>query len=238
MYPFPHVRAAWNRLWRRIALELEHAPRALDWDRDLHQVWRDPALLLGVTCGWPLVTQLGGGLVVVGTFDPAVPLAATGRYRSVLIASQATSVAGLHALPRAVAAVNGTDSLSGWVSLCHAWGGTPADVMVTGSHLASMRAVARGDAQVASIDAVSYELVAAVEPATTAALHVVGHGPLVPALPIVTAAANAARVPELRNALAVAVTDPALAATCAALLIRGFVPFDRADYEPLLHLAP
>jgi hypothetical protein len=29
-----------------------------------------------------------------------------------------------------------------------------------------------------------------------------------------------------------------MAATCAALRIRGFVALDRSDYEPLLALAP
>ena len=237
MYPFPHIRPHWDRLWARIAAEVPGAPPALAWERPLDELWRDPALLMGVTCGWPLVMQLPG-LAVVGTFDPAVPWAHAGRYRSVLVASKPASIGEWRHVPGAVAAVNGTDSLSGWVSLCDAWGGTPEHLLVTGAHLESLRAVSRGDAQVASIDAVTFELAVEAEPMTAGAVHVVGHGPLVPALPIVTASADTDRVLALRAAVAAAVGDPTMAGTCAALRIRGFVAFDRSEYAPLLALAP
>jgi ABC-type phosphate/phosphonate transport system substrate-binding protein len=233
MYPFPHVRSHWDRLWTRIAAELPGAPVALAWERSLDELWREPALLVGVTCGWPLVTQLPR-LEVVGTFDPIVPWARVGRYRSVLVASKPRSIREWR-ITGAVVAVNGTDSLSGWVSLCVVWGGAPEQLLVTGAHLESLRAVARGDAQVASIDAVTFELAVENEPMTAGTVHVIGHGPLVPALPIVTASADA--VPALRAAFAAALSDPEMAGTCAALKIRGFVELDRSDYEPLLALA-
>jgi ABC-type phosphate/phosphonate transport system substrate-binding protein len=237
MYPFPHLRAHWDRLWSRIAAEVPGAPSTLAWERPLDELWRDPTLLVGVTCGWPLVTQLAREVEVIGTFDPAVPWARGGRYRSVLVASKPVSIAEWRRTPGAVAAVNATDSLSGWVSLRHAWSGVPEHLLVTGAHVESLRAVARGLAQVASIDAVSFELAVEAEPMTAGAVHVIGHGPLVPALPIVTASANADRVPQLRAAIAAAVADPAMDPVCAALRISGFVTFDRHDYEPLLTLA-
>lgn len=238
MYPFAHLRHHWDRLWDRIAFELPGAPAALSWGHHLHDLWRDPALLVGVTCGWPLVTQLEGAVEVVGTFDPAVPWAGGGHYRSVLVASKPLSFVEWRRTPGTVAAVNGTDSLSGWVSLCQAWGGRPEHVLVTGAHVESLRAVARGEAHVASIDALSFELAVESEPAIAGAVHVVGHGPLVPALPIVTSCAHAERVPEIRTAVSAAVGDPDMAAVCAALRIRGFVALDRTDYDGLISLAP
>lgn len=134
--------------------------------------------------------------------------------------------------------VNSTDSLSGWVSLQHAWGGRPAVIVETGSHLESVRAVATGRADVASIDAVSWALFAELEPESVSLLHVVGAGPRVPCLPVVASSAHAGDVPALRTAFAAAVADPAASEACAALRIRGFVPMDLADYLPLRSLVP
>jgi ABC-type phosphate/phosphonate transport system substrate-binding protein len=155
----------------------------------------------------------------------------------VLIGNRAWSPAELLALPGA-AAVNGFESLSGWISLCAACGGPPRDVLVTGSHGESLRAVAEGRAQLASIDALSFEFLLEADRSPASVVHIVGHGPLVPSLPLVTGSAWAHRRDELRAAISGAIADPATSRARARLRIRGFVPFDRSDYEPLLELAP
>lgn len=240
MYPFEHLRTHYHDLWsalRRHAVD-DSLPVSLDWNRDLHASWTDPALVLGQTCGWPLVTALAGRVAVVGSFDVDVPCAAEGRYRSVLVARRPMSVSELKGMPDTVVAVNSFDSLSGWVSLCHAWGGRPPHVLETGAHRDSLRAVAEGTAHLASIDAVSYEHIVDVAPAQASCVHVVGHGPVVPSLPLICSLERADTVPGLRAALAAVVADPDQSATMRALRIRGFVPFGLADYEPLLALAP
>jgi ABC-type phosphate/phosphonate transport system substrate-binding protein len=119
-----------------------------------------------------------------------------------------------------------------------AWGGVPPNVLYTGSHVLSMRAVAAGEAQVASIDALSFEFLAETEPATVGRLHIIGHGPLVGTLPLVMSTAVAHRRDEVRAAFTDAVADPALADACARLRINAFVPVGLEHYESLRALVP
>ncbi|MFM7686294.1 MAG: phosphate/phosphite/phosphonate ABC transporter substrate-binding protein [Actinomycetota bacterium] len=232
MYPFAHLREAYDRLWQAVHQRLPGSPEALAHDIDLHSAWHHPDLLVGQTCGWPLVTELAE-VVVIGAFDVRVPFAAGGRYRSVIIGNKPVAM-GLQNL----AAVNGFGSLSGWVSLCHALGGAPVRVVETGAHAESVRAVAEGRAEVASIDSMSFEFLADSQPALVGRVHVIGHGPVVGSLPLVTAPAHADRLADLQAAFSGAVADPALASALEVLRIRGFVPFDRSDYLPLLQIRP
>lgn len=242
MYPLAGLREPYDALWaalreRLMAAGLADVPESLEWDRDLHQTWADPDLLVGNTCGWPLVTELEGKVAVIGSFDMDVPFAADGHYRSVLVAAKPVPFGEWRSRPGTVLAVNTLDSLSGWVSLAHEWGTIPDEPLVTGGHLHSMRAVASGAAHVASIDAVSFEHVVRSEP-MTGGLHIVGHGPRVPTLPLVCAARHAGLVPVLRRAIADVVLDPAMRDVLAALRIRGFVPLDRSAFDHLPSLLP
>jgi ABC-type phosphate/phosphonate transport system substrate-binding protein len=238
MYPFAHLRDAYDTLWRVVRRHLGDGPAELDPDLDLHESWRRSDLLLGQTCGWPLVTQLLDAVTVVGAFDVRAPFASGGRYRSVLVASKPRSVEEWKADPDTVVAQSGPDSLSGWVSLQWAWGGAPPNVRTTGGHVLSMRAVAAGEAHLASIDALSYEFFVESEPAVAARLHVVGHGPSVGTLPLVMANELGDRRDDVRAALAAAVADPDAAAACARLRINGFVPCGPEAYADLPGLLP
>lgn len=240
MYPFEHLRADYETLWSRVRASLgdDSLPVSLDWVRDLHASWLEDGLVLGQTCGWPLVTALDGRVAVVGSFDVDVPFASGGRYRSVIVARRPYSVEEWTADPDTRVAVNSFDSLSGWVSLCAAWGGRPARIVETGAHRESLRAVAEGAAEVASLDAVSWEHVRDLAPRTVSSVHVVGHGPTVPSLPLVCALGRASTVPALRAALAAVIADPAFEPVARRLRIRGFVPFERSDFDGLRALAP
>ena len=235
MYPFAQVRAATNDLWAAIRRNLGWGPDELEWNVLTPDVWSDPNLLLAQCCGWPLVAELPDSMAVLGTFDYAVPDSVNGTYRSVIVTGTERSLDELRADPRTLAAVNDHLSLSGWISLQHVWGGKPQN-FVTGAHIESCRALVDGRAQVACIDAVSFNLFEEFEPAAVAGLRVIGHGPRIPCLPIFVPVQHVAKVPELRSAFAAAVADPSLAEARRALRIRGFEPRDRADYLPVLTL--
>ncbi len=237
MYPFEPLRSAIGSLWASVTRHLEWGPSTLDWEELPPDVWRHPDLFLAQACGWPLVNQLVDEVAVVGTFAYDVPGAADGRYQSVLI-SRAVSLAEVRRLPNVVAAANAPDSLSGWISLQRVWDGVAPAMVKTGSHLESVRAIADGRADVASIDAVTWSLISTLEPLMVSGLSVVGNGPTVPCLPLVVPLLLSDRVDDLRAAFTAAVADPAMADACAALRISAFVPLDLDDYLPLLSLLP
>ena len=235
MYPFIHLRPAYDRLWQAVGEQLPFAVPPLNWDLPPDVACRRDDLLVGQTCGWPLITELAPSVHVVGTFDCDVDGAVDGSYRSVLVAASDEPLAAILARPELSVAANSPDSLSGWISLLVV--AARADVEFdavewTGSHAASVDAVRLGRADLASIDAVSWAHLG------NTGLTVVGHGPRVPCLPLVTSGSMAGDVVEdLRRAFDTTVSSPVMADTCATLRIRGFVSRRLADYEGLSALA-
>ncbi len=238
MYDWPAVSEAVDRLWNSIRRTLEEldvdAPieRARPEESIVH--WRDPKLLLSQTCGLPLIRHLADDVAIVGAFDHHLPGTGPGDYHSVLVVGPSTSAATLADLDGATAAVNSADSQSGHAALRHALVPHPDAVAAgieSGSHRRSIELVADGEADVAAIDAVSWELALAHEPAAQRC-RVVGRTDPAPALPIVTNRANAALLPHLRAALAhgVANLEPA---DRDALHVHGFVARDLGDYHLL-----
>ena len=240
MYPFVELRPAYEALWSAVHRRAPWLPGRLTWHDDVHRSWTSPDLVVGYTCGWPLVTRLAATVQVVGTFEFDVPGAEGSSYRSVLVAREAGPLASFAG---ASAAVNGPDSLSGWVSLIAAVHGAGArwtgPVTWTGAHVESVRAVQSGAADIASIDAVSWHHVRRFAPELTDGLEIVGEGPLVPCLPVVAPRRLPAdAIDQLASALEHAVVDPALATEVADLRVRSFVRRTLDDYLPLLELAP
>lgn len=240
MYPFPPLRAAYERYWAAVHRRAPWAPAVLDWERPLAEVWVAPDLVVGQTCGWPLVTSLHHRVRVLGAFEPMVASAEGHRYRSLIVA---TRDAEIHSFAGSVAAVNSADSLSGWISLVTAVigaGGTwRGEVVHTGAHLESVRALHERRAEVASIDAVSWAHISTFHPGLVADLVVVGNGPLVGSLPLITAASTTDdQLAELRLALSGAFAEREAGAAMLVARMSGFVPLDVADYSALTALRP
>ena len=234
MYPFAPLRPAWGRLWTAVHARAPWTPAALTWDRTVQDHWVDPACAVCHACGWPVVTTLRSTVAVVGAFSLALPEADGHRYRSVLVASRAGELASFVTAESTVAA-NSDDSLSGWISLQAATVGRgrawPGRVHWTGAHIESVRAVRGGDADLASIDELTWALLHRLEPGLVEGVHVVGRGPWIPSPAIVT---STGRVDELRSAFAGAMEEPTTRSARAALLLAGFVALDVAEYETVL----
>jgi ABC-type phosphate/phosphonate transport system substrate-binding protein len=236
MYPLESLRTAWDRLYGVAARGVVDAPPELRWDLDAHDTWSNPQLVLGMTCGWPLITDLRTRVRVVGTFLYDVDGQAGHTYRSVIVARRPSTVAEMAG---ATLAFNSTDSLSGYVSIIAAlpagqasW---PGPTLQTGAHLASIEAVRDGRADIASIDAMTWAYTRRDAPDLLRDLVVIDRGPVVPHLPLILpGGAGDDALASWRAAFADAVRDPGLGETLDRLLIQGFVALDADDYERAL----
>ena len=244
MYDLPENAAANDALWRRIAEGLRvrgvEAP-TLARDVEPAALWRDPGLIFGQTCGYPYVTALRSAVVLIATPEYAFPGCNGADHCSFVVCSIRESRRELAAFRGAVAAVNAWDSNTGMnlfrATIAGVAGGRPffSDVILTGSHAASLEAVADGRAGLAAIDCVTFGLLSHHRPGVVERVAVVAETPSSPGLPFVMSAGwPEATVAAAREALFEALADPALAGARAALGLKGARILADADYERVL----
>ncbi|QDL91399.1 hypothetical protein FDP22_06135 [Paroceanicella profunda] len=227
MYDWPEIRPAtdafWNRMRERLARDGIFTPERLSRELTAAESWAHPDLLLGQTCGWPLTHGLAGHAVPVARPIHDLPGCGDGVYRSAVIVRSGED-RPLHTLR---AAVNGADSLSGHHAL-RRWFARRSIALVphlvTGAHRASVIAVREGKADIAAIDAVSWELARRHE--DTRGLERLGWTEEAPALPFITAPGG----PTAALARALARPGPEIA---AALGLIGILPAGLEDYATL-----
>ena len=239
-YPFDDIAWAYDKLWIATADRCSWLPRKLTRSADPTKLWRSENQFVSQTCGWPLVTQLGETVRVVGAFRQTTPESASHFYRSVVVGRVDGTPFDFQG---SVAAVNELESLSGWISLIAAIHGPQetwrGDFKVSGSHAESVRMLNRGEADIASIDSVTLAHLRRIDPQAINSLFVICNGPLVPCLPIIThRSVSDSQISELRQALSESTRDPSIAAATSALFISGFDALDLEDYLPLRNLTP
>ncbi len=236
MYPFEPLRPAWERLVEAIHERLPWVPVGLDWSEDVHDSWIDPVCVIGHACGWPVATALTTHVRVAGAFALTSATAEGHEYRSVLLSRSEHRVDELAStLP--VVAANSVESLSGWVSFLVAAGvaAWPGEVIWTGAHRESLRAVSEGRAEVACIDGHTLSLLRRIEPGVDAGLVEIAHGPKIPSPAVVVRrTVDDGTLDEVRAALTAVSADPRLADDRALLMIDRFVPLDEAPYRELV----
>lgn len=235
MYDWPEEYAATDAIWsafraRLPQLDLPAALTRPDWV-GIETLWRDPGLVFSQTCWGPLRLGLSDHLTVLAQPDySAFPGGRGPLYRSVLVAPPSGSPrkaapepegsgAALPPLDGLRLAFNARDSLSGWIALAEDLGEDPAalatEVVETGGHRASIRAVAEGRADIAAIDIRSWDLARRHEPCARS-LAVVGWTAARPGLPYVTSRSTGR---ETARALT------------AALIAMGCHPAPEGGYE-------
>ena len=246
MYEFAETRAALDALWAAIAARLRSAgiagvPAGLTRHRALADIWRDRHLLLAQTCGYPFLAELTGHARIVATPTYDVPGCDGAWHRSFIIVRADAPYRTLADLRGARAAVNGYDSNSGMnlfrAALAPIARGQPmfTSVAVTGAHAVSFAAVARGEADVAAIDCVSYWFITRESPELATRIRVLAETPPSPGLPLITRKETPdAAVDIMREALDAAVASPALSERMAALRLTGFARLGAADYAIIL----
>lgn len=193
MYDWPEIAAATDGLWALIRRHLEQsgieAPARLNREADPWAIWQDPALLLAQTCGMPYRTKLHGGVALVGTPDYGLTGLSPGHYCSEIVARREETGSFPDFRDR-ILAYNDPISQSGWAAvqnLAADCGFAFTRLLMTGAHRASAEAVAKGDADLAAIDAVTWRLISAHRPEVAKRLRVICRTEPTPALPLITA---------------------------------------------------
>lgn len=246
MYDFEEVRSAHDVLWRSVARRLERAgvegvPAALSRGRGVHELWTDPALLLSQCCGADLMGRYAGELTLLATPRYSAPGCEGGLYSSLIIVSAESRATGIADLRAAVCAINGYESHSGvnalraLVSPLNRGGRFFSRIVVTGSHPASVAAVAGGKAEVASIDCVTYALLERYRPAALEGTRRLCRSERAPGIPFVTRSGSpAVRIGQLQRALVEAFEEPEVRAAGAAMFIEGVEILPLAAYDRIL----
>lgn len=188
MYDLPPLRGANDRFWGAIRARLGYGPTTLARNRDAWGIWTSPDLLLAQTCGMPYRTGLHGKVRLVGTPDYGLTDCPPGYYRSALVVRSDDPRQAEAAFAGARFAYNEPGSQSGWSApMVHlrARSVPMGDLIQTGAHAHSVHAVARGEADLAGIDALTWALVCDHDP-TAQTLRVLAWTEPTPGLPYIT----------------------------------------------------
>jgi ABC-type phosphate/phosphonate transport system substrate-binding protein len=112
-----------------------------------------------------------------------------------------------------------------------------SSVVLTGSHGASVAAVDNGQADLASIDCVSFALLGRGRPELIERVAIVAESPRLPCLPFTAAGSlPVLMIAAVRKALIAALADPDLAETRAVLGLKGARVATPADYDGVMEI--
>jgi ABC-type phosphate/phosphonate transport system substrate-binding protein len=242
MYDFPWTAAANDALWSALAGRLRaaglEAPPALTRGEDLHDVWRNPQLIFAQTCGYPFVTVLRERVALIATPLYRFEGCEGAAHRSFIVAQKQSPRRTLSDFAGARAAVNARDSNSGMnlfrSVVAPVAGGRRffGEVIITGSHAASLAAVSEGRADIASIDCVTFGLLQRGRPDETDRVAVLARSPPSPGLPLIMSADLAPKyMSAVREALLATLEDPALAEHRETLGLIGAQTLAPSEYE-------
>jgi ABC-type phosphate/phosphonate transport system substrate-binding protein len=247
MYDFPWIAAANDALWASIVARLAEAgvraPMGLTRGGDLAARWRHSGLTFGQTCGYPYVIGLKDTVTLIAAPEYSFPGCEDALHRSFIIRRVDEPHRALDEFRGTVAALNAHDSNTGMnlfrAAIAPVAGGAPffSSIFVTGSHEASLSAVAEGKADLASIDCVSFALIKRGRPELIERVAIAAESPLSPCLPFIASASlPAPTIEAVREALFAALADPNLAETRAALGLEGARVATPSDYDRVIAL--
>jgi ABC-type phosphate/phosphonate transport system substrate-binding protein len=244
-YDLPEVRSATDAFWRVVAKNLRRhgvkgVPVRLDRRIPVAGQWRRPDLLLSQACGFNIVTDFAQNLKVLATPSYRIIGCGAGTYRSMVIVREESRIQSIEDLRGTSCAINDLSSHSGANALRHLvaplrrQGRVFASVHVSGAHVASIRAVQSGLADVAAIDCVTFELLRRYRAAAIEGIRCLTYTAAAPAPPYVTSAAHSPdRVRRMVDALLATMEDPGSRACREALMIRGICTVSSSCYEEL-----
>ncbi len=245
-YDLRELRWATDQLWVCLRGHLENqgisaTPVQLNRTLPPSEQWVSPHLLFTQACGYDAVLSSREHLQIVATPSFTVPGLAPGHYQSLVLVAQDSPAFTLAELEGMRCAINGPTSHSGMNGLRsllaphHNAGSFFREIVVSGSHRQSLRALQEGRVDVASIDLVSYTLLQGCAGDLIRGLRTLARTASVPAPPYVTSRRQGKEtVRKLRAALGETFLDPASQEAREALLLRGLADLSLDDYNPIV----
>ena len=235
MYDLQEIEVATDDFWQGLVRAFRHegiddVPDRLEAPVDYEGHWLSTDLFFSQTCGYPLRHALKDRVAYVATPSYAVEGCGRGTYRSVILVNERSTAKTLADLRGKTATFNDPHSHSGMNVLRAMIAPLSKDgvffgqVVESGRHEASIRMVAEREADVATIDCVTYATLERYRPAAIAGVRILGLTAEAPSLPFITALdAGADRIARLRAGLARAFADPDLAEAREALFLEEIV---------------
>jgi ABC-type phosphate/phosphonate transport system substrate-binding protein len=233
MYDLPALHEANDALWAALSGRLIEegvidTPRRLTRDLTHSEVWRNPLLLFGQGCEYPLAESLADSVRLIGTPRYTAPGCEGARYRSAILVREKDSAETLADLRDRRCAINEPASNSGMnllrASIAPLANGAKffSSVQFSGSHLRSVEMVAEGEADVAAVDCVSLAHFKRLFPSVIASVRILAWTPSSPSLPFITAAATSREtLQKLRSSLAAVLADRKLDSVREQLFLNG-----------------
>jgi ABC-type phosphate/phosphonate transport system substrate-binding protein len=248
MYDGGDLAAANDALWQAVRDRIEarglgELPRVLTRHLSTSELWSSEGLLLSQICGYPFACR-HAQLAVVAAPAYAIEGCTPTHHRSFVVVRARSRFAAVRDLAQAHAVINEIESVTGR----HLLGDAVADVggaagffsriSISGSHAASLAAVAHGEADVAAIDCITHHHLARQAPAlvrATRILHVTRPSPVPPF--VIARDCGEVAAALVAEALAEALGDPRLEDARRLLGLAGLSAPSAASYESTLALA-
>lgn len=193
MYDRAETKDANDRLWAGIRDGLRAhgvaAPDALTrgehayWD-----AWQSADLVFSQTCGFPYRAKLHGHVTLIGTPDYGLPGCPPGHYTSVFVARKDDPRRDLVQFSGADFAFNEELSQSGWAAPQNHAASISLRLspsLRTGGHRLSALAVSENQADLAAIDALTWEMLSQWEPWAASLREIARTAPPTPVLPYI-----------------------------------------------------
>ena len=245
MYNLPEMRPANALFWKAMhellaSSGLHDLPETLSFDRLPVPERIGPEVLFSQTCGYPLETIFSGQALRLGTPSYDVPGCDGPTHCGLFVVPAGSSAEELSDLAGGVFLLNSRHSNSGMNlprrALAEIARGRPyfSRVIETGSQPGNLDRISRGEADVTSVDCVTYAFWQQYRPRAAEHVRVLARTPASPAIPFVTSAETpAATVALLREALRRAAREPHHTAIRAGLALSDIVDVPDTAYRRL-----
>ena len=249
MYDFPEVQDSTEKLLAALVEALESCNETAHVqtpDSSVHaelmKMWRSNDMVLSQSCGLPFMEELHQFVNVIGTPLWTDVSDERGRYQTVIVVREALGISSIAEVQGMRPVVSNTQSLSGWCSLGVAIAEVTNDpsfvrpFVQSGGHARSLQMLQDNNADFASIDAATFRLLKRHRPKLTNGLRTIGHGPVVPATPIIVSKSSTVDADELYRVVSGVFGRSDLQSALAEIGINGFVRLANSDYDGVMEL--